>query len=217
MINNLVIINKNYYIFEFELFIFLSLILMPISKNLTDIYISNSVVKRKLNQYTNWNIFLIFLNYIYINISGNQNPYISKFIAHNSLLINILFHGFMLYDNRILFEKIDNIKPFSRYLTFFHKISDRTLLNYEYIICDILLHILPVYYYYDNIVNYKIYPYDINIYPYTLLFKFMWALNIIKGFNVSSIYVPSLDICNIKIINLIVIMDYTLDKILLSL
>ena len=55
------------------------------------------------------------------------------------------------------------------------------------------------------------------MYPYTLFFKFMWALNIIEGFNVSSIYVPSLDICNIKIINLIVIMDYTLDKTLISL
>jgi len=215
MKNHLVIADDNYYIFE--LFVFLSLLLMPVSKKMTNLYISNLVVKRKLNQYTNWNIILIFLNYIYINISGIENPYISKFIAHNSLLINILFHGFMLYDSRILFEKIDDTKPFSRHLSIFNKISDRTLLNYEYIICDIFLHILPVYYYYDNIVNYRIYPYDINMYPYTLLFKFMWALNIIGGFNVSSIYVPSLDICNIKIINLIVIMDYTLDKTLISL
>ena len=52
------------------------------------------------------------------------------------------------------------------------------------------------------------------MYIYTICFKFVWVLNIIGHFNVTTIYVPKLDVCNIKIINLILLLDFLTDKLL---
>ena len=45
----------------------------------------------------------------------------------------------------------------------------------------------------------------------------MWALNIFGNFNITSIYVPTFDFCNVKLINMIVIIDYIVDKTLMAL
>jgi len=52
------------------------------------------------------------------------------------------------------------------------------------------------------------------MYTYLIIFKFIWVLNIIGNFNVTSIYIPKLDICNIKIINIIIFNDIFVDKLL---
>ena len=36
----------------------------------------------------------------------------------------------------------------------------------------------------------------------------MWVLNIFGDFNITSIYVPKFEGCNVKLINLVVIIDY---------
>jgi hypothetical protein len=36
----------------------------------------------------------------------------------------------------------------------------------------------------------------------------MWVLNIFGDFNITSIYVPTFEGCSIKLINLVVIIDY---------
>lgn len=118
----------------------------------------------------------------------------------------------MIYDKRILFEELQGIDPFSRYLSIFDNISKRKLLSCEYFIANIFLHILPVYYYKDCLIYYN--NSDLNMYTYLIIFKFIWVLNIIGNFNVTSIYIPKLDICNIKIINIIILSDIFADKLL---
>tara|TARA_B100000795_G_scaffold2296_1_gene1589 strand:+ start:3452 stop:4096 length:645 start_codon:yes stop_codon:yes gene_type:complete len=199
---------------NFEFFLLTTMILMPVSKKLTEIFIENIIIKRKINQYTNWNIFMIIMNYVNTNIYLNKNVLIDKFIALNSLQIFMFFHGFILYDKRILFEELQGVEPIFKKLLIFNNISKRTILNCEYIIFNIILHILPVYYYRDSLINYNLQNEDFTIYMYTICFKFMWVLNIIGSFNVTSIYVPKLNICNIKIINLIFAIDVLSDKIL---
>lgn len=199
---------------NFELFLLTTITLMPVSKKLTEIFIENIVIKRKINQYTNWNITMIFMNYINTNIFLNRNQFIDKFIALNSLQIFMFFHGFILYDKRILFEELQGVEPLSRKLLMFNNISKRTILNCEYILINIILHILPVYYYKNTLLNYNLEHKDVSMYLYTIGFKFMWVLNTIGSFNVTSIYVPKLDICNIKITNLIFSIDILSDKLL---
>ena len=84
-------------------------------------------------------------------------------------------------------------------------------------ICNIVFHILPVYYYSDTLIHYRSYDDTINMFLYTIFFKFMWALNIFGNFNITSIYVPTFDFCNVKLINMIVIIDYIVDKTLMAL
>jgi len=108
MMNNLVVYNKNSN--QFELFLYTIFICMMISGKYTE-NIKIDVLRRKINQYTNWNIYIIFLNYILINYFNINNLMISKFIANNSLNIFILFHTFIIYDSRILFQTLDN-SPF---------------------------------------------------------------------------------------------------------
>ena len=197
---------------EFEIFLVGILIIMPVTKKLSEIFIENIAIKIKLCQYTNWNIVMILANYICNNYFDYNNKIIDKFIAFNSLQIFILFHSFMLYDKRILFEELRGINPFSRSLSLFDNISKRTLMSCEYFIANIILHILPVYYYKDCLVYYN--NTELNMYTYLIIFKFIWVLNIIGNFNVTSIYIPKLDICNIKIINIIIFIDIFVDKLL---
>jgi len=209
--NELVVYNKDSN--QFELFLYIIFICMMISKKYTD-NIQVDVLRRKINQYTNWNIYIIFLNYLLINYAGINNLLISKFIANNSLNIFIIFHSFLLYDSRILFQTIDNT-PFVLN-KIINCISDKRLLQTEYMICNIIFHVLPVYFYRDTLVHYKSYDDTKNLYLYTILFKFMWTLNIFGNYNFMSIYIPSFEFSNIKLINGIVVWDYILDNIIMN-
>ena len=197
---------------EFEIFLIGILTMMPVTKKLSEIFVENKAIKKKLCQYTSWNIFMIVVNYINNNYFDYYNKIIDKFIAFNSLQIFILFHSFIIYDKRILFEELQGINPFLRYLSIFNNVSKRTLLSYEYFICNIILHILPVYYYKDCLVYYN--DTTLNMYAHLIIFKFVWVLNIIGNFNVTSLYIPKLDICNIKVINTIILTDIITDKLL---
>jgi hypothetical protein len=211
--NQLVVYNKDSN--QFEVFLYIIFIFMMISKYYND-NINIDILRRKINQYTNWNIYLIFLNYLLINYFGINNLLITKFIANNSLNIFIIFHSFMLYDSRILFQIVDSSKPF-----FLNKIircvSDKKLLQTEYMICNIVFHVLPVYFYRDTIIHYKSYDDTKNMYLYTIIFKFMWTLNIFGNYNFMSIYIPSFEFSNIKLINGIVVWDYILDNTMMNL
>lgn len=197
---------------EFEIFLIGILTMMPVTKKLSEIFVENIAIKKKLCQYTSWNIFMIVVNYINNNYFDYYNKIIDKFIAFNSLQIFILFHSFIIYDKRILFEELEGINPFLRYLSIFNNVSKRSLLSCEYFICNIILHILPVYYYKDCLLYYN--DATLNMYAHLIIFKFVWVLNIIGNFNVTSLYVPKLDICNIKVINTIILTDIITDKLL---
>ena len=174
-----------------------------------------NVIKRKINQYTNWNIYIMFVHYILINVFGINNLLISKFIANNSLIIMLLFHSFLMYDPRVLFETIDG-EPFVLN-KIIKNVSSSTLLRTEYMICNIVFHILPVYFYRDTLLQYKSYDDTKNMYLYTIIFKFMWTLNIFGNYNFMSIYIPSFDFSNIKLVNGIIVWDYILDNLLMNL
>jgi len=197
---------------EYEIFLCAMFLLMPVSRKITEL-IEIGIVKRKLNQYTNWNILMIFTNYILIHGFGIYNINICKFIAHNSLQVMLLFHIFIIYDSRILFQAI-NDKPFLIRYDFNNRVSAKSLLHFEYIICNIIIHILPVYCYSDTLVYYKSHG-DTDMFLYAIIFKFMWALNIFGNFNVTSIYVPTIDFNIISLINIILISDYIVDKTLM--
>ena len=150
MMNNLVVYNKDSN--QFELFLYTLVICMMISRKYTE-SITNDIIRRKINQYTNWNIYSIFLNHILINYFNINNLLISKFIANNSLNIFILFHAFIIYDSRILFQALDNSPSVLN--KFIKCISQKRLLQTEYIICNIIFHVLPVYFYKDTLIYYK--------------------------------------------------------------
>jgi len=211
MMNNLVVYNKNSN--QFELFLYTIFICMMISGKYTE-NIKIDVLRRKINQYTNWNIYIIFLNYILINYFNINNLMISKFIANNSLNIFILFHTFIIYDSRILFHTIDNSPFILNKLV--RGISEKRLLQTEYIICNIIFHVLPVYFYKDTLMYYKSCDDTKNMYLYTIIFKFMWSLNIFGNFNFMSIYIPSFDFSNIKLVNFIILWDYILDNAIMN-
>ena len=106
--NEIAIYNKDNN--QFDLFLYMIFISMMISSKYNS-SIKINVIKRKINQYTNWNIYIMFVHYILINVFGINNLLISKFIANNSLIIMLLFHSFLIYDPRVLFETIDG-EPF---------------------------------------------------------------------------------------------------------
>jgi len=206
--SELIVYNNNYQQFEFFLLTMFSLMYFC-GKSLK--FIKKDVARRKINPYTNWNILMILINYILNNCFNIYNIFISNFIAHNSLQIMFIFHSFLLYDKRILFLPVDT-SPFILKYTFNNTISYKTLLQIEYLLANILVHILPVYYYGDLIIYNKYYDNNIPMYIYTILFKFMWILNISGNFNITSIYVPSFDLCNIKLINIVILGDYIVYK-----
>lgn len=211
MMNNLVVYNKDSN--QFELFLYTLVICMMISRKYTE-SITNDIIRRKINQYTNWNIYSIFLNHILINYFNINNLLISKFIANNSLNIFILFHAFIIYDSRILFQALDNSPSVLN--KFIKGISQKRLLQTEYIICNIIFHVLPVYFYKDTLIYYKSYDDTTNMYLYTMIFKFMWSLNIFGDFNFMSIYIPSFEFSNIKLVNFIIFWDYILDNAIMN-
>ena len=84
--NEIAIYNKDNN--QFDLFLYMIFISMMISSKYNS-SIKINVIKRKINQYTNWNIYIMFVHYILINVFGINNLLISKFIANNSLIIMI--------------------------------------------------------------------------------------------------------------------------------
>jgi hypothetical protein len=203
---------------QFEIFLITMITLMPISKKYSQ-FIKIDVVRRKINQYTNWNILMIIANSIVYNIFNIDNQLISRFIAINSFQIMTLFHLFILYDSNILFYALDT-KPFILKYNVFNKISDFHLVRFEYFVCNLFVHVLPAYAYKDfltikNVNENAICEYNnINMFQYIILFKFMWVLNIFGDFNITSIYVPSFNWCNVKLINLVITIDYITYKLI---
>jgi len=198
---------------QFEIFLITIISLMPISKKYSQ-YIKVDIIRRKINQYTNWNILMIIANSALYNILNIDNFLISRFIAINSVQIMSLFHLFVLYDSSILFY-IMNAQPVILKHKIFSIISNNNLVRIEYFIGNIIIHILPVYFYKDYLVlkedNDVIFDnnnYKIHMFQYLIMFKFMWVLNIFGDFNITSIYVPKFEGCNVKLINLVVIIDY---------
>ena len=170
----------------------------------------NKTIQRKFNQYTNWNIFMICAHYIMYHYYDIHSSYLSKFIAINSLQIFLLYHGFVIYDSRILFDILDNSKPFLLNIGRNHNI----MIRIEYIIINFFIHILPIISYWKYLFEPLPCYCMMNMSVYTILFKFMWALNIFGNFEVISIYLPSLKICSIKLFNMIVIFDYSVSILL---
>lgn len=205
--------NHNYNYNQFEIFLTTIITLMPVSKKYSQ-YIKNDIIRRKINQYTNWNILMIFANSMLYNVMKIDNHLIARFIAINSIQIMSLFHLFVLYDSSILFYVMES-KPTILNHRIFSKISANNLVRTEYFIGNILVHILPVYFYKDYLVlkqdNDLICDnnnYNIHMFQYLVMFKFMWVLNIFGNFNITSIYVPKFEGCNVKLVNLVIIIDY---------
>ena len=201
---------------QFEIFYATIILLMPISKRYSP-YIKNDVMRRKINQYTNWNILMILANSAIYNVFAIDNPIISRFIAVNSFQIMTLFHLFMLYDSNVLFCVMD-AKPFLLTHALFSRISNHLLVRAEYFVANIVVHILPVYFYRDYLVSSRrgeATPTPIIfMFHYIIMFKFMWVLNIFGDFNITSIYVPTFSGCNVKLVNLVVAIDFITYKVL---
>jgi len=53
-----------------------------------------------------------------------------------------------------------------------------------------------------------------DMFHYIIMFKFMWVLNIFGDFNITSIYVPTFSGCNVKLVNLVVAIDFLTYKVL---
>jgi hypothetical protein len=208
---------------QFEIFYGIIIALMPISKRYSPC-IHNDVVRRKINQYTNWNILMILANATLYNVFNLNNHIISHFIAVNSFQIMTLFHLFMIYDSNVLFCVMD-AKPFLLKHPLFSRISNHILVRSEYFVANIFVHILPVYFYKDYLTlrssdevtattaTTKV---AIDMFHYIIMFKFMWVLNIFGDFNITSIYVPTFSGCNVKLINLVVAIDFLIYKLLNS-
>ena len=78
--------NHNYNYNQFEIFLTTIITLMPVSKKYSQ-YIKNDIIRRKINQYTNWNILMIFANSMLYNVMKIDNHLIARFIAINSIQI----------------------------------------------------------------------------------------------------------------------------------
>jgi len=199
---------------QFEIFYMTIITLMPISKKYTP-FIKNDLVRRKINQYTNWNILMMTANSVLYNLFAIQNRIICQFIAINSLQIMTLFHLFMIYDSNVLFCVMES-KPCLLKHSIFSRISNNSLVRFEYFVANIIVHILPVYFYRDYLIGASDggTDYSIQMFQYIIMFKFMWVLNIFGDFNITSIYVPTFSGCNVKLINLVVIVDFIIYKLL---
>jgi len=206
MSNNMSLYQGNDYN-QFEIFYGIIIVLMPISKRYAP-YIKNDVVRRKINQYTNWNILMILANSAMYNVFAMDNYIISRFIAINSFQIMTLFHLFMVYDSNVLFCVMD-AKPVLLQHAVFSRISNHILVRAEYFVANIVVHILPVYFYRD----YLMMKMDMDMFHYIIMFKFMWVLNIFGDFNITSIYVPTFSGCNVKLVNLVVAIDFITYKV----
>jgi hypothetical protein len=201
---------NNYNYNQFEIFYITFIMLMPFSKKYAPL-IKSDVVRRKINQYTNWNLLMILANYALYNVWGIDNHIISRFIAINSFQIMTLFHLFIMYDSNVLFC-VMNDTPVLLKPSICRWISVSNLVRLEYLIGNIVVHILPVYFYRD----YLFIASKLDMLPYIIMFKFMWVLNIFGDFNITSIYVPSFDGCNVRLVNIVVIVDFITYKVLNS-
>ena len=200
---------------QFEMFYMTIITLMPISKKYTP-FIKNDLLRRKINQYTNWNILMMTFNSALYNIFAIKNHIISQFIAINSFQIMTLFHLFMLYDSNVLFCVMESTPCLLKH-PIFSRISNTSLVRFEYFVANIIVHILPVYFYRDYLIGASggvTTDYSIQMFQYIIMFKFMWVLNIFGDFNITSIYVPTFSGCNVKLINLVVIVDFLIYKLL---
>jgi hypothetical protein len=195
---------------HFEMFYIFFIMLMPLSKKYAPL-IKSDVVRRKINQYTNWNLVMILANYALYNGWGIDNYIISRFIAINSIQIMTLFHLFIMYDSNVLFC-VMNDEPVLLKHFICRRISTSNLVRMEYLIGNIVVHILPVYFY----RKYLFLGTELDMLPYIIMFKFMWVLNIFGDFNITSIYVPSFDGCNVRLVNIVVIVDFITYKVLNS-
>ena len=193
---------NNFNYSQFEIFYITLIILMPFSKKYAPL-IKSDVVRRKINQYTNWNLLMILANSILYNVFGINNYIISQFIAINSIQIMTLFHMFIIYDSNVLFC-VMNDEPVLLKHSICRKISCSHLVRFEYLLGNIVVHILPVYFYRDFLFLSS----EIEMFPYIIMFKFMWVLNIFGDFNITSIYVPTFNGCNVKLVNIVVIVDF---------
>lgn len=182
-------------------------IIMPFVKYLPKYIMESDTMNRKINQYTNWNLFLILCNHMLFRF-GIENLFICKFIALNSLQIFLLYHGFIIYDKGILFDITD--KQSRPFVPINIPKYNKLLIQTEYFIINIFIHILPAYYYIDYLIKKQAYGNEINMALYTILFKFFWALNVFGSFNVVSIYLPSFNGCVITLFNAIVASDYSI-------
>jgi hypothetical protein len=201
----------NYNHDQFEIFYITLIMLMPFSKKYAPL-IKNDVVRRKINQYTNWNLLMILANYVLYNVFGIDNYIISRFIAINSIQIMTLFHMFIMYDSNVLFC-VMNDEPVLLNHSICRRISTCNLVRFEYLLGNIVVHILPVYFYSKYLFLGST---ELDMLPYIIMFKFMWVLNIFGDFNITSIYVPSFDGCNVRLVNIVVIVDFITYKVLNS-
>ena len=190
---------------NFLIFIF---VLMPFMKHFPKIVVDEKtpyykVIERKINQYTNWNLFMIFCH----NFFNIHNIYLSKFIAFNSLQVCLIFHMFMIYDKRILFNMLDQTKPVVLNLS---QKYNKYLIYTEYLIMNFIGHIVPVFLYKHYLFQPLPYGNQQNMGIYVVLFKFVWSLNVFGNFDVTSIYVPEFNYCSIKFFNMLIIFDYSM-------
>ena len=215
---NLPVVDNNHHNYnynQFEIFYMSIIMLMPLSKKYSPL-IKSDVVRRKINQYTNWNLLMILANSILYNVWGIDNYIISRFIAINSIQIMTLFHMFMIYDSNVLFCVMDD-EPVLLKHPVFSRISNNLLVRFEYFIANIMVHIMPVYYYKDYLaLESSDSGGSLDMFHYIIMFKFMWVLNIFGDFNITSIYVPTFDGCNVRLVNLVVIVDFITYKVLNS-
>ena len=158
---------------------------------------------------------MILANSAIYNLFAIDNPIISRFIAINSFQIMTLFHLFMIYDSNVLFCVMD-AKPFLLTHALFSRISNHLLVRAEYFVANIVVHILPVYFYRDYLVLRSGDTMPMPMFHYIIMFKFMWVLNIFGDFNITSIYVPTFSGCNVKLVNLVVAIDFLTYKLLNS-
>ena len=141
----------------------------------------------------------------YFNIN---NIFLSKFIAFNSVQICILYHIIILYDKKVLFSIVNNeIKPFVNLIGINSKKYNISIIYFEYMIINVLIHILPIYSYRKYLINYDEYN-MINMSIYTMLFKFYWALNVFGNFDITKLYIPEYKGCDIILFNSILLLDY---------
>jgi hypothetical protein len=207
--------NYDYNYNQFEIFYITFIMLMPFSKKYAPL-IKSDVVRRKINQYTNWNLLMILANSLLYNVWGINNHIISRFIAINSIQIMTLFHMFIMYDSNVLFC-VMNDEPVLLKHSICRRISTSNLVRLEYLIGNIVVHILPVYFYRDYLFIASAAGGDLDMLPYIIMFKFMWVLNIFGDFNITSIYVPTFNGCNVRLVNIVVIVDFLTYKVLNSL
>lgn len=153
---------------EYELIILGTTIFIPVSKKIINIILPQSYIKDfiiiSMSQYTNWNIFLIFINLI------NNNSYLKIFITINSTTIFIIYHIFYI-TNRQLIKKIPNIPSFCNQI--------------HIDIASFFVHVLPFIMYNFYYTNYKL---NHNIGYHVVLYNMVWCFQCFLSFNPHTVY-----------------------------